>query len=171
MHNPALDALSREQLCELIELYAKNWLALDGVWFQSIEQKLGMDEAMEHDERAWERFTVIEANRIKHFLALPDRPGLEGLARALRLRFYASLNKDEIIHEADSLLYRAVECRVQTARARKGMAFHPCKRGGMTEYAGFARSIDERIECECISCFPDITDKTCCCAWRFTLRS
>ena len=66
-HNEALDDLSKEELIRLIGLYSKNWLALDGVWFQSIEQKLGMDEAMLHDARAWERFTVIEARRIKKF--------------------------------------------------------------------------------------------------------
>ena len=35
--NAALDKLSREELLELIDIYAKNWLALDGVWFQSVE--------------------------------------------------------------------------------------------------------------------------------------
>lgn len=164
-----LEELSREQLYELIELYSKNWLALDGVWFQSVESKLGMDEAMEHDEQAWKRFTAIEARRIKQFLHLPEQAGLEGLARALRFRFYANLNRDELRWENGALIYRAVDCRVQTARARKGMPFHPCKRVGLVEYAGFAKGIDERIECECLSCYPDINDDSCCCAWRFTL--
>lgn len=34
--NAALDKLSREELLELIDIYAKNWLALDGVWFQPL---------------------------------------------------------------------------------------------------------------------------------------
>ena len=34
-----LQDLSREQLEELIGLYAKNWLALDGVWFQAAERR------------------------------------------------------------------------------------------------------------------------------------
>lgn len=38
MYNKYLAELSKEQLLELIELYAKNWLAHDGVWFQSIER-------------------------------------------------------------------------------------------------------------------------------------
>ena len=42
MYNKYLAELSKEQLLELIELYAKNWLAHDGVWFQSIERKFGM---------------------------------------------------------------------------------------------------------------------------------
>ena len=129
--NNNLDNLSRDQLCQLIEIYSKNWLALDGVWFQSIEQKLGMDEAIEHDANAWRRFTIIEAKRIKEFLNLPEHAGLEGLRQALSLRFYANLNKHEIIIKDNTLLYRTLECRVQTARSRKGMPFHPCNRLGL----------------------------------------
>ena len=50
------------------------------------------------------------------------------------------------------------------------MDFHPCKVVGIVEYGEFARVIDDRITCECISCFPDITDETCCCSWKFTLE-
>lgn len=172
MKNEILHSLSKEELIRLIEDYSKNWLAMDGVWFQSVERMRGMDEAMHHDAEAWRRFTVIEAKRIKAFLSLPERAGLEGLARALQCRFYANLNEADIIMDAErkTLVYRTRECRVQRARERKGMPFHPCKPVGEIEYAGFARTIDERISCECISCFPDVTDPACCCAWRFSLN-
>lgn len=160
---------SKDELVELISIYSKNWLAMDGVWFQSVERKFGMDEAMDHDAQAWSVFTVIEANRIKQFLGLPEKPGLQGLARALSLRLYANINRDEILMEGDSLIYRTLDCRVQNARARKGMKFHPCKSVGIIEYSQFARAIDERIRCECLSCFPESTDESCCCSWKFTI--
>ncbi len=165
-----LSTFSKEQLIELIDIYSKNWLAMDGVWFQSVEQRLGMDEAMLHDAEAWRRFTVIEAKRIKDFFGLPDNSGIEGLAKALKLRFYANINKDAITIEGNTLTYTSVDCRVQRARERKGMPFHPCKSVGIVEYSGFAKVIDERFTCECISCYPEITDSTCCCKWRFTLN-
>ena len=165
-----LDSLSKAELIQLIEIYAKNWLAMDGVWFQSIERKRGMDEAMFHDAEAWKSFTVIEARRIKQFLQLPERAGLDGLAKALSLRFYANLNRDEIRMEGNTLLYRTLTCRVQDARSRKHMPLHPCKSVGLIEYAGFARTIDDRITCECLSCYPDSNDNSCACAWRFQLE-
>ena len=70
----------------------------------------------------------------------------------------------------NTLIYRMVDCRVQTARKRKGMEFHPCKSVGMVEYGEFAKTIDSRFTCECISCYPEITDDTCCCSWKFTLQ-
>lgn len=169
MKNRILEELSREELIQLLELYSKNWLAMDGVWFQAIEFKRGMDEAMEQDAAAWSRYTRIEAARIKEFLKLPEFAGLDGLKKALSLRFYANLNRDESIIKGNTLLYRTLECRVQRARERKGMAFHPCKPVGLIEYTGFAQVIDPRFHCECVSCYPDVTDENCSCAWLFTL--
>ena len=165
-----LSQFSKDQLIELIEIYSKNWLAMDGVWFQSIERKLGMDEAMYHDGEAWKRFTVIEAKRIKEFLKLPDNSGIDGLEKALKLRFYANINEDKIEIEGNTLTYTSVNCRVQRARERKGMPFHPCKSVGIIEYTEFAKTIDSRFTCECVSCYPDITDDECCCKWKFTLN-
>jgi len=164
-----LEELSKEELIRLLEIYSKNLLAMDGVWFQSVEQKNGMEEAMHHDREAWRRYTVSEAKRIKEFLKLPERGGIEGLMQALQLRFYGMLNQDVMIRQENTLIYRMEKCRVQTARERKGLPFHPCKSVGEIEYAGFAKVIDERFRCECLSCYPDVTDSTCCCAWKFTL--
>lgn len=165
-----LSSFTKDELIELIGIYSKNWLAHDGVWFQSIEQKLGMDEAMYHDIEAWRRFTVIEGRRIKEFLKLEEHPGIEGLAKALRLRFYANINRDSIEIDGNTLTFTVIDCRVQTARSRKGMPWHPCKPVGEVEYGGFAKTIDDRFECECVSCYPEISDHACACKWRFTLR-
>lgn len=170
MANDIIQNLERKDLLRLIDIYAKNWLAMDGVWFQSVEQKFGMGEAIEHDENAWRQFTVIEANRIKDFLALPEQAGLYGLKRALELRMYANINDDEIIIVDNTLIYRTLDCRVQNARKRKGMEFHPCKSVGIIEYTFFAKTIDSRFSCDAISCYPDVKDITCNCAWKFTLH-
>lgn len=53
-----LDLLSKDELKELVRIYARNIYALDGVWFQSVEGKNGMDEAMLHDENAC-RFILV----------------------------------------------------------------------------------------------------------------
>ena len=37
--NKELTRLTNEQLIELVEIYSKDWLACDGLWFQAVEQK------------------------------------------------------------------------------------------------------------------------------------
>lgn len=162
--------LSKEELVDLIEIYAKNCLAVDGVWFQAIEKDLGMDTAMLHDEHVWERMTRIEANRVKQFLGLEEHPGLEGLEKALRFRFHANFNEIEIEREGNKLIYTNRRCRVQDARTRKNMPLHPCKPVGIAENKGFGSVIDDRITCKCLSCYPEITDPTCGCKWEYTLN-
>lgn len=50
--NDVLKNLTRDQLERLLVIYAKNLIALDGTWFQSIEREDGMDAAMHHDVEA-----------------------------------------------------------------------------------------------------------------------
>lgn len=47
-----IEDLSKEELLELNKIYARNWLAHDGLWFQSIEEKHGMDMAIDMDREA-----------------------------------------------------------------------------------------------------------------------
>ena len=108
--NEELKILSREQLIELAEIYSKNWLACDGLWFQAVERRQGMDGAMDCDKEIWRSFTVIEAKRIKEFLGLPERAGLEGLERAMRYRLYANLNDESYEISGNSLVYRTLNC-------------------------------------------------------------
>ncbi len=164
-----LNKFSKDELIQLIEIYSKNWLAMDGVWFQSVERKSGMEEAMFHDLAVWRSFTVIEAKRIKEFLGLPEQAGLAGLAQALQLRLYANLNEAQIELSGNKLIYTMTKCRVQTARERKGLPYHPCKAVGEIEYGDFAKTIDSRLLCRCLSCYPEAVDNTCCCKWEFTL--
>lgn len=163
-----LEKLTRGELEELVEIMAKDLIAIDGTWFQAVERAEGMDAAMDYDRAAWERYMPSETRRLKAFLGLPDQCGLEGIARALPLHCTSLCNEWDMTWEDDgSLLFRITDCRVQNARARKGMEFHPCKSVGLVEYTALARILDDRVRCECVSCYPDITDTTCNCAWRF----
>lgn len=168
-----INDLSRDELLELCTLYAKNWLAHDGCWFLAAEEKYGMDIAISLDTESWRRFTVVEANRIAEFLKLGEKPGIQGLQKALRFRLYATLNEDEITidKEGKTLEYRIKTCRVQSARRKKGLQDFPCKSVGIVEYGLFAKTIDMRFKSECISCPPDITNPDYYCIWRFTLES
>lgn len=164
-------SLSPEMMRGMLEDFAKNWLAHDGLWFQAVEKQHGINHAIELDTEAWERFTVIEATRIMQRHGIPENGGLEALKKALQYRLYAFINEQEIRNETeDSFEFVMVDCRVQSARKRKGLDFFPCKSVGVVEYAGFARTIDPRIKTECICCPPDPeAGEEFYCGWRFSL--
>lgn len=150
---------------------AVNWLANDGVWFQAIEFSRGMNDAKRINDSTWAQFSPFEARTIKQKFNMGEFPGLEGLKFALQHRLYAIINKQETIEETDkSFIFRMNDCRVQSARKRKGMQDYPCKSGGLVEYTTFAETIDPRIKTEAISCPPDSHPEDYYCAWRFTIE-
>lgn len=168
----ALLDLPEEKLDELMEGAAVNWLANDGVWFQAVEFKYGMNDAKRCNDSAWAQFSPLEAWSIKRILELGERPGLEGLKKALQYRLYAYINKQSFVDESEkSFVFRMNECRVQLARKRKGLDDYPCKSGGLVEYTTFAEAIDPRIRTECIACPPDPHPGEFFCAWRFYIES
>ena len=167
---PLLD-MDKEGLQNLKDRVAKNWLANDGVWFQAVEFTHGMNDAKRCNDSCWARFSPFEASSIRQLLGLPDNPGLEGLKRALGFRVYAGINIQSIGEETpESFVFQMNDCRVQSARKRKGLADYPCKSGGLVEYSYFARTIDPRITTECIGCPPDAHPDDWYCAWKFTLK-
>jgi hypothetical protein len=160
--------MSKESLIELMDSVAVNWLANDGVWFQALEFSSGMNDAKRCNESCWAQFSPFEAWSIKKFLNLSDRSGLDGLKKALNFRVYARINTQSIVEEGpDSFVFQMNECRVQSARKRKGLDDHPCKSAGLIEYTSFARAVDPEIHTECIGCPPDDHPEEWYCAWRF----
>ena len=166
-----LNKMSKEELIAIIIDDAKNWLAHDGLWFQAIEKTHGMDVAIDADRDAWEKFTVIEAKRIMARLGIEAGGGIPALLECLNHRLYARLNLQEAIEVSETrVVFRMVDCRVQSARKRRGLDDFPCKSVGIVEYSEFARTIDPRIRTNCIACPPDAHPEDFWCAWEFTLK-
>jgi len=166
---PLLD-MSKEELLNLTNSISINWIANDGVWFQAVEDARGMYDAKRCNDSCWTRFSPFEAWSIKQFLGLPEYAGIEGLKKALAFRMYAHINVQTISDDGpNSVTFQMNECRVQSARKRRGFDDYPCKSGGLVEYTYFAESIDPRIHTECIGCPPDDHPPEWFCAWRFTI--
>jgi len=169
---PQLSGLSRDDLLGVIEDAAKNWLAHDGLWFQAVERACGIEAAMKADAEAWRVFATIEAKRIMGRHGIVPGGGVPALVKALSFRLYAFLNKQEVVEQSENrVVFRMRDCRVQSARKRKGLADFPCKPVGLVEYEWFAKIIDPRIETRCICCPPDKHPDDVWCAWEFTVKS
>jgi len=168
--NVELKKLSKEELIEYIEDISKNWLAIDGTWFQTVEKEYGLEKAMDLDVKQWKKFTVIEAKRIKKRFNLPERGGIPALMKALQFRIYANINVQEIVEVSEKrCVFRMNNCRVQFARKSRNLPDFPCKPVGIVEYGDFAKTIDPRIETKCICCPPDPHPEEYWCSWEFTL--
>lgn len=163
--------LDRSELLELAKCQSVNWLASDGIWFQAVEEAYDMTTAKRLNDTCWTRYSPYEAERIKRFLNLGESSGLLGLKAALGFRTYAMVNKQSIHDTADGgFVFQMNDCRVQAARKRRGLPDYPCSSVGNVEYPYFARTIDPRIETECVGCPPGEHPDEWYCAWKFNLK-
>ncbi|KPK70969.1 hypothetical protein AMJ87_08060 [candidate division WOR_3 bacterium SM23_60] len=162
--------LSKDELLALLSDAAKNWLAHDGLWFQAVEGKFGMDAAIALDGQAWQEFTQIEAKRIMKRLNIQPGEGIPALIQALQFRLYAFINEQKVVEATPTrCIFQMTNCRVQEARKRKNLPDFPCKPVGIIEYTYFARTIDPRIQTRCIACPPDPHPPEYYCQWEFTI--
>jgi hypothetical protein len=168
---PQLDSLGREELVELLQDAAKNWLAHDGTWFQAVEQMHGMEDAIRADTEAWRRFTVVEAKRIMKRHGIGPGGGIQALVKALSYRLYAYINVQDVAEQTDiRVVFRMLDCRVQSARKRRNLPDFPCRSVGLVEYGEFAKTIDPRIRTTCLYCPPDGHPDDVWCAWEFSVE-
>lgn len=168
-----LTSMSKEGLSNLLEDMGKNWLAADGIWFQAVERNYDyeMYTAKRINDTNWVRFSYIEAKMIMRRLNLPENGGISVLKEALKYRQYALVNKQEIVEISDNkIIFRMNDCRVQSARKKKGLPDYPCKSAGIVEYSRFAEAIDPKIKTRCVACPPDMHPDEWWCAWEFEIE-
>ena len=151
--------------------FARLWLAHDGLWFLAVEQKYGLEAAIELDRIAWAGFAPIEAKRIMERLNLKPGGGISVLIKALSERMYALLNEQETTEVDDKrAIFAMKRCRVQETRRRKGLPPFPCKEVGKVEFTEFAKAIDPQIKTRCLSCPPDDYNGEFWCKWEFMIE-
>ena len=167
----ALTQKSESELKALVESLSVNWLAQDGIWFQGVENRHDLQTAQRANDTAWSCFSPFEASCIRALRHLPENGGLDALEEALHHRLYSHINRYSIERpDKSTLILHMNDCRVQSARKRKGLTDYPCKSGGTIEYTTFAEAIDSRITTRCIGCPPDAHPEEWYCAWEFRIE-
>jgi len=163
-----IEKMTKQQLLEVLRLFSRNWITLDGLWFSLVEDTFGLEAALDLDLQMWERHALIEARRIKKHLGIQGG-GVKGVLKALRfmtfdvtMPFSYSLDGP---HEATLWI---TTCKPQEARIRTGRGEFPCKEVGRACYATVAGVIDSDVRAECVFCPPDPHPPDVWCKWKFT---
>jgi hypothetical protein len=163
--------MNHDESIDKLTDFARLWLAHDGLWFLAIEQKYGLEAAIEIDRIAWSGFAPIEAKRIMKRLNIQPGGGIPALAKAFPERMYALINDQQIeVIDDRHAIFTMKGCRVQETRQRKKLPEFPCKEVGIAEFTEFARAVDPRIKTKCLRCPPDKYNGEFWCKWEFTVE-
>ena len=157
-----LSQVSKEALLSL----QRNYLTCDGLWFLAVEEKYGLDVAVEIDLKVQEKLTPILAKRIAKVFGITEM-GIPGLAKTLRLDpvWAAYTHEWPVLTEKKSVI-RFTGCPTQEARIRDQRPEFPCKPVGVVWFEGLLKVFLPEAKVRCVFCPPDSHPADTWCEWE-----
>jgi hypothetical protein len=159
-----------ERLLDFFFLQIRNLWRVDGLYFLEIEKKFGTEAATQIDANVWETMAALEAKSLQKMFNVSENPDIPTIMGLLRLTSWAL---DQPFKRIETSPERAVlsinRCRTQEARLKKGLSEFPCKRVRFGYLKNFAKTINPKVEVNCLVCPPDKHPSDIWCSWEFKL--
>jgi len=153
---------------KLVELCSRSAYTLDGLWFTLVEEKFGLDAALEIDVEVWRRLCLTQAKRIRKYFPVDEGSSLRNLIRVIMLDPIMAIFKAKVVKLTDKqAVLRFIDCPPQKARIRDGRGEFPCKPVGVALLNSYAEVIDPDIKVHCLTCPPDAHPSQYWCEWQF----
>jgi hypothetical protein len=166
----ALARMPLEKMLDFFFLQIRNLWRVDGLYFLGIERRFGTEAATEIDSGVWEAMAQIEAKSLQKTFKAGKNPDVPAIIELLRRSSWAL---DQPFKTVELSSKRAIlsinKCRTQETRLGKGLAEFPCKEVRFGYLKNFAKTLNPKVEVNCVVCPPDKHPKDSWCKWEFTL--
>jgi len=161
-----LEKLPKSTLIELIKMYSRNWLTVDGLWFSGVEEKFGLDEAVDLDVRMWKIGSRIEVKRIAELVDL-KKGGLQSVLRAINFMSWAACFDYNVEHKENKAIWTCTHCPPQINRTKAEKEEFACRSTFEACFGNLCELIDPKVKVTCLICPPGPHPKDIWCQWEF----
>ena len=164
-----LGDFSPHALAELLKLYAKLYVAMDGIWYLTVKERLGDEEALACDIQAWEKNCRYEMARIRRQLKIRGND-ITSLMKAFQLCPWCLLMKFDIeIKDSNSALFTVTYCPTLNALEGEGGGREEeiCKVVEPRIMQAYASALGSDIRVRCVKSPPRKSRDDICCQWEF----
>jgi len=162
--------LSAKKLLDYFFLQIRNLWRIDGLYFLGIEKRFGTEAATEIDAGVWESMAVIEAKSLQRLFGVGKNPNVAVVVELLRWTSWALDQPFKTLKLSENRAVLSVDrCRTQETRLAKGLGEFPCKLVRYGYLKGFAKTLNPKVEVDCVVCPPDKHPKSVWCKWEFRL--
>jgi len=159
-----------EKLLDFFFLQIRNLWRVDGLYFLGIEKKFGTDAATEIDAGVWEIMAKIEAKSLQKTFQVGENPDVPTIMELLQKSSWALDQPFKTFEVSDKRATLSIDrCRTQEARLKKGLSEFPCKKVRFGYLKNFAKTLNPKVEVNCLVCPPDKHPKDLWCKWEFKL--
>ncbi len=162
-----------KNLLNLLSLQIRNIWRVDGLYFQGIEKKFGVESARDIDKDVWRLLAKIEARNLKKIMGATDVNNIEVFMNLLLNTSWALYQTEKECFVSDDMkrgIFKVVSCKVQEARIKKSLDVFPCKEVRYSYLKSFAEELNPNIEVNVICCPPDKKPLDYWCGWEFSLK-
>lgn len=157
-----------EKLLDFFFLQIRNLWRVDGLYFLGIEKKFGTDAATEIDAGVWEIMAKIEAKSLRKMFQVGENPDVPTIMELLQKSSWALDQPFKTFEVNDKRATLSIDrCRTQEARLKKGLSEFPCKKVRFGYLKNFAKTLNPKVEVNCLVCPPDKHPKDLWCKWEF----
>jgi len=159
-----------EKLLDFFFLQIRNLWRVDGLYFLGIEKKFGTDAATEIDAGVWEIMAKIEAKSLRKVFQVGENPDIPIIIELLQKSSWALDQPFKTFEVSDKRATLSIDrCRTQEARLKKGLSEFPCKKVRFGYLKNFAKTLNPKVEVNCLVCPPDKHPKDLWCKWEFVM--
>lgn len=159
-----------EKLLDYFFLQIRNIWRVDGLYFLGIEKRFGTEVTTEIDAGVWKIMAAIEAKSLQRMFKVDDNPDVATIIDLLRKSSWALDQPFKTIELGDKRTTLSIDrCRTQEARLSKGLREFPCKKVRFGYLKNFAKTLNPKVEVNCLVCPPDKYPKDLWCKWDFRL--
>ena len=159
--------MTRNELEEYLNFLLTQYRVVDALWFLGVEDRFGLDRAVELNEEIWSSIGSRVANEIKTRFNVKGE-GVPAVIKVLSYFPWAMITRYEIKQTGNKVVIKVPKCVPQDARLRHGRREFPCKAMHLKLFQNFAKAIDERVRVKCVMAPPDPHPPNLWCEWEFS---
>jgi len=159
-----------EKLVDILFLQIRNLWRVDGLYFLGMEKKFGTEAATEIDAGVWEAMAQIEAKSLQKMFQIGENPNIPTIIDLLRKSSWTLDRPFKTVEISDKRAILSInKCRTQETRLSKGLNEFPCKKVRFGYLKTFAKTLNPKVEVNCITCPPEKHPKELWCKWEFAI--
>ena len=167
-----LEGFSKAELVELVRLYSRLFLAVDGFWYLAVKEVVDEDTATECDLWVWDRYTPYEIKRLMQLRKIKGSD-LAAFATCFGLSPWFSNLTYRFTQEGENKLTLTVlECPTLQALEREGTGRENtiCRKVDPELLQMYIQFFNPKGKANPIELPPRASGASICCRWQFVIE-